>query len=111
MKEYLLEAGLYIEINIVKMKTRILSLIQAITAIIIFAFRIFYSPSNKNIFDNMNNLFNYKMPEIKSVIYFFLIMSLFASAFLIKKNITNQIILCVLIILNLFIIFLSIRVW
>lgn len=93
------------------MKTRILSLIQVITAIIIFAFRIFYSSSSKNIFDNINNLFNYKMPEIKSVIYFFLIMSLFASAFLIKKNIINQIILCALIILNLFIIFLSIKVW
>ena len=76
------------------MKNRILSLIQAITAIIIFAFRIFYKSSSKNIFDNINTFFNYKMPEVNSVIFFFLIMSLFASAFLMKKNIINQIILC-----------------
>jgi len=93
------------------MKNRILSLIQAITAIIIFAFRIFYKSSSKNIFDNINTFFNYKMPEVNSVIFFFLIMSLFASAFLMKKNIINQIILCTLIIINLFIIILSIKVW
>ena len=93
------------------MKTRILSLMQAITAIIIFALRIFYSSSNKNVFNNINNIFNYKIPEIKSVIYFFLIMSFFASAFLIKKSIINQIILSALIIVNLFIIFLSIKIW
>lgn len=93
------------------MKTRILSLMQAITAIIIFALRIFYSSSNKNVFNNINNIFNYKIPEIKSVIFFFLIISLFAGAFLIKKSIVNQIILSALIILNLFIIFLSIKIW
>ncbi|MDR6485904.1 hypothetical protein J2799_000389 [Chryseobacterium vietnamense] len=93
------------------MKIRILSLIQAITAIIIFIFRIFYKSSSKNIFNNINTFFNYEMPETNSVIYFFLIMSLFASAFLLKKNIINQIILCILIMLNLFIIFLSIKVW
>ncbi len=93
------------------MNIRILYLIQAITAIIIFAFRIFYSSSNKNIFDNIYNLFNYKIPEIKSLVYFYLIISLFANAFLIKKNIINQIILCILIIINLFIIILSIKVW
>ncbi len=51
------------------------------------------------------------MPEIKSVIYFFLIMSMFANAFLNKNNKINQIIILLLTISNLFIIALSIKLW
>lgn len=93
------------------MKIKILYLLHAITAIIIFTLRIFYSLSSKNIFDNIYNFFNYKIPEIKSVIYFFLIMSMFANAFLNKKNQINQIIILLLIMTNLFIIALSVKVW
>lgn len=93
------------------MKIKILYLVHTITALIIFALRIFYNLSNKNVFDNINNFFNYKMPEIKSAIYFFLIMSMFANAFLNKNNKINQIIIILLIMFNLFIIALSIKVW
>lgn len=93
------------------MKIRIVYLLHTITALIIFALRIFYSLSSKNIFDNIYNFFNYKMPEIKSLIYFFLIMSMFANAFLIKNNRINQLIIFLLVITNLLIIALSIRIW
>lgn len=103
---------LFIEItNNIEMKIKILYLVHSITALFIFALRIFYSLSNKNVFDNIYNFFNYMMPEIKSVIYFFLIMSMFANAFLNKNNKINQIIILLLIISNLFIIALSIKLW
>lgn len=93
------------------MKIRILYLVHVITLGVIFALRNFYNPSITNLFENIYNLFNYKIPVIKSVLYFFLIMSIFASAFLIKKNILNQVLIGLLIIINCLIITLSIKVW
>lgn len=93
------------------MKIGILYLIHTITALIIFGLRIFYSPSNKNVFDNIYNFFDYKVPELKSLIYFFLIMSLFANAFLRSKNIINPIIIFLLTIINIVIILLSVKIW
>ncbi|KFC19307.1 hypothetical protein IO90_08335 [Chryseobacterium sp. FH1] len=94
------------------MKIAILHLVYTVTGLVIFGLRIFYSISNKNIFDNIYKIFDYKMPEIKSLIYFYLITTmLFVNAFLRKKNTMNHVIIIFLIILNLFIIMLSMKTW
>lgn len=93
------------------MKIGILYLVHTITALTIFALRIFYGPSTKNVFDNIYKFFDYRVPEIKSLIYFFLIMSLFANAFLRGKSIINPIVILSLTIINIILIFLSIKLW
>lgn len=85
--------------------------IHIITLGIIFAFRIFYSLSIDNMFKNINNLFDYKIPEIRYITYFFLILSIFISMFLRDKRIINQVFFWILTILNIFIMILSIKVW
>ncbi|KXH80464.1 hypothetical protein AU378_18880 [Chryseobacterium kwangjuense] len=102
---------MFIENNKIKMKIRILYLSHTITALMIFAFRIFYRQTNENVFNNFYKLFNYKIPEIKSAIYFFLIMSLIANGFLNKGKVINQIIILLLLIINCLIIALSIKTW
>ncbi len=86
-------------------------LVHTITLGIIFILRIFYSSSLKNIFNNIYNIFNYKIPEIRYITYFFLIMSIFINAFLRNKTTLNQIIFWLLIIINLFMIIISIKIW
>lgn len=98
---------LSIESNLNNMKIR---LIHSVTIVTIFILRIFYSSSIQNISENIYNLFNYKVPEIRYVTYFFLIMSIFINAFLRNKNTLNQIIFWFLTLINLFLIILSFKI-
>jgi hypothetical protein len=93
------------------MKIKILFLSHTVTALIIFAFRIFMPSTDENIYNNIYRFFNLKLVEVNSLVYFYLIMSLLANGFLDKRKVVSQIVITLLLIINLLIIFISIKSW